>query len=136
MNTELIRETSLKSLAGVASFPQTVGALIQAGVEYYRMDYVARTATYYGADGSVAITPLNYEGLPAVAAEFDAVALKADVLDSQRNGQPYRDFSRRAMQAGVQSYTAFLRGKRVVYVGRQGDEHVEWFPGAQPATRQ
>ncbi len=38
------------------------------------------------------------------------------------------------MAAGVQSYYAFLRGKRVTYLGRAGDEHVEWFPGAKQAT--
>ena len=35
--------------------------------------------------------------------------------------------------AGVAGYFAFLRGQRVTYLGRQGDHHVEWFPGAKPA---
>jgi hypothetical protein len=25
-----------------------------------------------------------------------------------------------------------LRGQRVTYIGRQGDQHTEWFPGARP----
>jgi hypothetical protein len=25
-----------------------------------------------------------------------------------------------------------LAGRRAVYYGRTGDEHVEWFPGAKP----
>ena len=37
------------------------------------------------------------------------------------------------MAAGVQGYFAFLRGKRVTYWGRSGDQHTEWFPGAAPA---
>jgi uncharacterized protein YbcV (DUF1398 family) len=135
MDSAIIHLTSLKVLSGTITFPQVVGALTQAGVEYYRVDYVTLTKTYYGADGSVATTPLNFEGLPPVAAVFDAAALKAALLDSQRNGQPYRDFSRRAMQAGVQTYTAFLRGQRVIYLGRQGDQHIEWFPGAAPGAR-
>ncbi len=53
-------------------------------------------------------------------------------MDSQRNGQKYYDFSVRAMQAGVQGYFAFLRGQRVTYFGRKGDQHTEWFPGANP----
>jgi len=36
------------------------------------------------------------------------------------------------MVAGVQGCFAFLRGKRVTYFGRQGDQHTEWFPGAEP----
>jgi uncharacterized protein YbcV (DUF1398 family) len=60
-----------------------------------------------------------------VAADFDAAALRADILDSQRNGQKYRDFTRRAMKAGAQGYFAFLRGKRVTYFGRRGDQRAE-----------
>ena len=36
------------------------------------------------------------------------------------------------MKSGVQGYFAFLRGQRVVYFGRQGDLHTEWFPNAKP----
>jgi hypothetical protein len=61
------------------------------------------------------VTQIDYEGLPPVAADFDAAALRADILDSQQNGQKYRDFTRRAMVAGVQGYFAFLRGKRVTW---------------------
>ena len=60
-------------------------------------------------------TSINYEGLPPVVLEFDAAALRANILDSQRHGQPYREFTRRAMAGGVQGYIAFLRGKRVTY---------------------
>lgn len=28
----------------------------------------------------------------------------------------------------------FLRGQRVAYWGRNGDQHTEWFPGAKPAN--
>lgn len=132
MDTILIQTTAQRVLAGAASFPEVVGALQAAGVEYYHVDYIGRRKSCYDAEGSVAVTPLTYEGLPAVAEKFDALALKAAILDSQRNGQNYRDFSRRAMQAGVQGYFAFLRGRRVVYLGRQGDTHTEWFPGAAP----
>lgn len=132
MNAKIITETARKTLDGVISFPEVVGQLLTAGVEYYHVDYIGRKKTFYSAEGDVVVTPINYEGLPPVAADLDVAALRADILDSQRNGQEYRDFTRRAMAAGVQSYFAFLRGKRVTYLGRQGDEHTEWFPGAQP----
>ena len=80
-------------------------------------------------------TPIIYEGLPGVAADFDAAALRAAILDSQQHGQHYRDFTRRAMEAGVQGYIAFLRGQRVTYWGRGGDQHTEWFPGAGPSSK-
>jgi uncharacterized protein YbcV (DUF1398 family) len=134
MNTNIINETARKTLAGKISFPEVVGQLLSAGVEYYHVDYAGLKKTFYSAEGDRVVTPINYEGLPAVAADFSKDALRADILDSQRNNQPYRDFTRRAMEAGVQGYFAFLCGKRVTYFGRQGDEHTEWFPGAGPKT--
>jgi hypothetical protein len=82
--------------------------------------------------GQTVTVPIAFDGLPPVAPEFDAAALRANILDSQRHGQPYREFTRRAMAGGVQGYIAFLRGKRVTYWGRTGDQHTEWFPGSGP----
>ena len=132
MNTELVKQASEATLAGTKSFPEIVAMLLEAGVEYYHVDYVGFRKTFYSVSGEAMVTTINYEGLPPVAENFDVAALRADILDSQRNSQKYRDFTRRAMQAGVQGYFAFLRGKRVTYLGRQGDEHIEWFPGAGP----
>lgn len=132
MNTQIITDTARKTLAGTISFPEVVSQLLAAGVEYYHVDYIALRKTFYSADGDVVGTPINYEGLPPVAAEYSAEDLRANILDSQRNGQAYRDFTRRAMEAGVQGYFAFLRGKRVTSYGRQGDQYTEWFPGAAP----
>lgn len=137
MDTKIIQETASKTLAGTISFPEVVGALLGAGIEYYHVDYVARRKTFYAADGSaVVVTPIYYEELPVVAPDFDHAAVKAAILDSQRHGQVYRDFTRRVMAAGVQGYFAFLRGKRVTYFGRQGGQHVECFPGSGPDARQ
>jgi uncharacterized protein YbcV (DUF1398 family) len=133
MNTEIVAKTARATLDGTMAFPEVVSQFVAAGVEYYHVDYVGLRKTFYSADGDAVVTPINYEGLPPVSADFDVAALRADILDSQRNGQTYRDFTQRAMAAGTQGYFAFLRGKRVTYLGRQGDQHIEWFPGAGPA---
>jgi len=132
MNTEIITKAARATLGGSISFPEAVAQWLTAGVEYYHVDYIMMQKTFYDAEGDTVVTPINYEGLPPVAADFNLAALRADILDSQRNGQKYRDFTRRAMAAGTQGYFAFLRGKRVTYFGRQGDQHTEWFPGAAP----
>ncbi|OYY73215.1 MAG: DUF1398 domain-containing protein [Gammaproteobacteria bacterium 28-57-27] len=132
MKSEVVAEAARATLDGSIPFPEVVRRLIETGVEYYHVDYVALQITYYSASGEVIKTPINYEGLPSVAADFDLAALKAAILDSQQNGQHYKDFTKRAMSAGVQGYIAFLRGKRVTYWGRGGDNHTEWFPGANP----
>lgn len=134
MNANIITETARRTMAGTISFPEVVSQLLSAGVEYYHVDYVGRTKTFYTAEGGMVVASIDYEGLPAVAPEFSAEALRADIRDSQQNGQHYRDFTRRAMEAGVQGYFAYLRGRRVTYLGRQGDFHTEWFPGAGPRS--
>jgi uncharacterized protein YbcV (DUF1398 family) len=133
MNADLVHQMARATLAGDLPFPEIVGKLLADGVEYYRIDYVARQMSFYSTAGSVVLAPLSFENLPSVAADFDGPALRAAILDSQRNGQEFRQFSHRAVQAGVQGYYAFLRGQRVTYLGRQGEQHIEWFPGAKPA---
>ena len=134
MNAPIIAEASRATLAGTLPFPVIVGRLIEAGVEYYHVDYVTLRKTFYSGTGEAVVTPITYEGLPEVAADFDPAALRAAILDSQRHGLPYRNCTHRAMRAGVQGYHAFLRGQRVTYWGRAGDQHTEWFPGAGPSA--
>ena len=132
MNANHIRKAALAAVSGSKPFPEIVGDLIVEGVEYYHVDYVRFQFTFYGSEGAVVVAPFTIENLPEVGRELDGPALKAAILDSQRNGQKFTRFSTRAMEAGVQSYYAFLRGKRVTYFGRNGDQHIEWFPGTQP----
>jgi uncharacterized protein YbcV (DUF1398 family) len=133
MDTQVISSAAQATLSGTMPFPIIVGQLIETGVEYYHVDYVSLRKTFYSSGGETVITPIPYEGLPQVAADFDLAALRAAILDSQQNGQHYRDFTKRAMLAGVQGYFAFLRGQRVTYWGRSGAQHTEWFPGANPS---
>ena len=132
MNADTINSLARATLDGSMPFPQIVGELIAEGVEYYYVDYAACTFTFYSDAHSNVTAPLLFEGLPSVSQDFDIAALKAAILDSQQHGQKFRAFCERAMHAGVGGYFAFLRGQRVVYFGRQGDQHTEWFPGAQP----
>lgn len=131
MNADVVRKMAEATLKGDMPFPEIVGNLIGEGVEYYHVDYVSRSFSFYSASGGVVVAPLVFEGLPEVASEFNVAELRTAILDSQQNGQKFRQFCVRAMKSGVQSYFAFLRGQRVLYVGRQGDQHVEWFPGAK-----
>lgn len=130
MDTTAIYAAAEATLTGTMSFPDVVAKLVAAGVEYYHVDYVGRCKRFYDGTGACVTTAIPYENLPTVAGEWDVDALRADIRDSQQNGQSYRDFTLRAMQAGVQAYYAFLRGRRVTYLGRNGDQHTEWFPGA------
>jgi len=121
------------SLNGALSFPALLGALAQAGVVAYRIDYSARQWRFYGAQDDTLDLPLALPDLPPVAPVWDVSALRAAILESQTQGQSFADFSARATRAGVQAYQVFLQGQRVLYQGRHGDTHLEWFPGAQAA---
>lgn len=132
MNTDLITAAATATLHAEKPFPQIVATLIEAGVESYYVDYLTLRKTFYSGSGTSVSTSIPLEGLPPVAADFDGEALRANILDSQQNHQTWREFTVRAMKAGVQGYFAFLRGRRVTYLGRQGDQHTEWFPGAKP----
>jgi uncharacterized protein YbcV (DUF1398 family) len=134
MNSEIVAEAARATLDGTIPFPEVIRRLTETGVEYYHVDYVALQTSFYSAAGEVIKTPINYENLPPVANDLDRDALRSAILDSQQKGQHYRDFTKRAMKAGVQGYIAFLRGKRVTYWGRDGEQHTEWFPGAKPES--
>jgi len=135
MNSEIVAEVARATLDGTVAFPEVVRRLVETGVEYYHVDYVARRKTFYGAAGDTVSTPIEFEGRPLVSPELDLPALRAALLDSQRHGQPYREFVRRPIEARVTGYIAFLRGQRVTYWSRGGDQQTEWFPGAGPAPR-
>jgi uncharacterized protein YbcV (DUF1398 family) len=132
MNATTLQQLATATLTGTMPFAEIVGRLIQEGVDHYQVDYLLMQFRFYGVHGGVVQVPLVFEDLPSVHTPFDVTALQAALHDSQANGQKYRDFCRRAMLAGVQSYSVFLSGQRVMYVGRQGEHHVEWFPGAAP----
>ena len=66
------------------SFPQIVGKLIEAGVEYYHLDYVGRCKRFYDSDGTCVVTPIAFEQLPSVAAELDVDALRNNIQTASR----------------------------------------------------
>ena len=133
MDANKVLKAAQATLTGSMPFPEIVASLINDGVEYYFVDYASKSFTFYNAEGATVHAPLSFEGLPAIAEDFDKGSLQAAIVDSQQHGQKFRDFSKRAVAAGVQGYFAFLRGQRVTYLGRQGDQHTEWFPGAKPS---
>src|ERR1017187_5885405 len=112
MDSKLILEAARGTLDGSLSFPEVVGKLLAAGVEYYHVDYVGLRKRFYSAEGEMVATAINYEGLPPVAPEFDAAALRANILDSQRHNQPYREFARRDGSGGAGIYRLSARQAR------------------------
>jgi uncharacterized protein YbcV (DUF1398 family) len=63
-----------------------------------------------------------------IAAEFDNAGLVAAIRGAQADTVRYPEFVKRSTSAGVIGYWAFLTGRRVIYFGRKGEQHIEEFP--------
>ena len=127
---KLVAEMSRASDEERITFPEVVGALVGAGVERYHMDLVRCERTFYMPDGTSEPVPTHKS--PQAAQDFSAPGVEAAVRAAQRGEVQYREFCRRIAQAGCVGYHAFIAGQRVVYYGRKGDQHVEYFPVAKP----
>jgi len=130
MNKQAIQEVALTTQLGNMIFPEVVQRLLEAGVESYLVDFALAQKTHYGVDGSTHVVAMILKPGP-VAAEFDAAALMAAIRGAQADTVRYPEFVQRATAAGVIGYWAYLTGKKVVYFGRKGEQHVEEFPKRQ-----
>ncbi len=116
---------------GLMDFPQILAALTAAGFEGYAVDYRLERATYCLPSGEGLDLAMHPTPTP-VSAAFDAAALQAAIREAQTGapGYSYRGFCAKAKAAGCAGYLVSLLGRRVVYVGRTGETHVELFPPA------
>jgi uncharacterized protein YbcV (DUF1398 family) len=127
--TRLAQDAMNAAYQGTRSFPDIVGALIGGGFEGDTVDYRRGTTTYYLPDGDSG--ELRHpEPRHAVAAHFDAGAVAAAVREAQANapGYTYRGFCAKVTAAGCAGYIVSFPGRRVLYVGRTAETHVEHFP--------
>ena len=114
------------------TFGEVVMNLAKAGVERYHADLVRGGKTYYLPNGeSEVVAGKPVEGTPAQ--EFSAEGVEAAVKAIQAGKIQYTEFCKRAAEAGCVGYIVSIPGQRVVYYGRSGDFHIEWFPGAKRA---
>lgn len=130
MSKQQIHEAALATQQGKMTFPQVVEHLLTAGVESYQVDFISAQKTHYLADGSTVVIPMILDPGP-IAPEFNAEALVAAIRAAQADTMRYPEFVDRATAAGTAGYRAFLTGRRVIYVGRKGEQHIEEFPGAK-----
>lgn len=114
---------------GVMTFPEIVGALMQADFESYTIDFRRSAAIYYSADGYSVELPTHKVEVP-VALAFDVAPIKDAIREAQQlvSGYTYLGFCRKVAAAGCAGYVVSFPGRRAVYIGRTGETHVEHFP--------
>lgn len=128
-STEIARTCLAAAEGDTLTFPQIVGALMDAGFEAYAVDFRAGRATYYRPDDTFLDLP-THALETGIAAGFDSGLIRAAIRDAQAQaaGYSYKGFCRRIAAAGCASYLVSFLGRRAVYMGRTGETHVERFP--------
>lgn len=118
---------------GRLSFPEIIGALVDAGFEGYSVDYRRNSQTYYLPDGGNIELDMPHSAV-SVAAAFDGAGVERLVRWAQANGPDYSysAFCDEAKAAGCAGYLVSFFGRRVVYYGRTAETHVELFPPHNP----
>ena len=127
---DVVREMSEASDQERITFPDVVKALTEVGIERYHADLLAGRKTYYLPAGD--FEDVEVHKVVGAARAFSAGGVEKAVRAIQRQAIAYREFCRQIADAGCVGYFVSLAGRRAVYYGRTGDEHVEWFPGAKP----
>jgi uncharacterized protein YbcV (DUF1398 family) len=133
---EMAQATMEGAETDTMTFPQSVRILTEAGFDGYAVDYRRATRIYYMPDGEALDLGMKWEPAP-VAERFDAAAIKQALREAQAlvPGYSYKGFCAKVAEAGCAGYLVSLTGKRVLYYGRTGETHTEYFPGTQPAEQ-
>lgn len=137
MNTnwqQIARAALEGSESGAMTFPESVRMLVEAGFDAYAVDFRRSARTYYMPDG--AVLELETERTGPVAERFDAALIRKALGEAQAlvPGYTYKGFCAKVAEAGCAGYLVSLIGKRVLYHGRTGETHTEYFPGTRPAA--
>jgi uncharacterized protein YbcV (DUF1398 family) len=131
MSKQLIHEVAIATQQGKMTFPQVVKGLLEVGVESYLVDFAAKQKTHYLTDGTTHTVAMILDPGP-IEAEFNSTGLVAAIRGAQADTVRYPEFVKLSTAAGVIGYWAFLTGKRVIYFGRKGEQHIEEFPKQRP----
>lgn len=123
IDINLIKECLNKKV----SFPERIQNLSKIGIERYYVDLMKLEITYYFQGGKSYVEPMLIENLPELALNFDKVKVIEAIRANQQGKIDYQSFLREIIAAGTVSYTVYLDGKQVIYVGRKGESHSEIF---------
>lgn len=129
MKTDVIKECTSLSLAEQITFPEVVMKLAEAGVERYIADLVGKKKFSYGTQGETHTGDLVFKDV-SIPEQLDAAAIKQTITDIQQGRIKYQTFLRRIMEAGCSHYEVFITGRKAIYFGRNGVQHIEEFPKA------
>ena len=127
MDLAVLNECEELSFSGKTPFPLIVSRLAANNVERYCADLVKLEKFYYAADGQSEVVTMPFQYAPAISPDWSLNKIRAAIRDIQVGDIQYPEFLKRIMSAGCVFYDVFIAGKKAVYVGRNGDMHIENF---------
>lgn len=129
----IAKEAMESAATGSRDFGQIVGMLMQAGFDGYMVDFRTSTQAFYLPDGESMVAAIHATSIP-VSETFDAGKVREAIREAQTKavGYTYKGFCEKVVRAGCAGYLVSITGKRVLYFGRDGGTHTEYFPGTSP----
>lgn len=124
---EVIEKCAHESYAGLLTFPETLGRLIEVGVESYFADYRNHSITYYLSNNEAHSVPMEIP-LVEIPNSFSKDGVVSAIRGAQTDTVRYPEFLKLTMSAGCIGYIVWITGKHVSYFGRQGEVRIEHFP--------
>lgn len=126
MELDNIRDETDFSFTSKMSFPILIATLEKMGVESYRVDLSLQATCYCMATGEVMSESFQFD--TNIAEKFDDGEIRAAVAACNSSNLDHKEFLKRIMGAGISSYTIYLRGRKIIYYGRNGDSYIDNFP--------
>ncbi|MBA3602660.1 MAG: DUF1398 family protein [Parachlamydiaceae bacterium] len=127
MNTEVVSECSRLSDQEKIVFPEVISRLNEANIVSYYADFLAACKTYYSKT-EAHVVPSLFRTEDKIAQIFSADKIAQAIQHSQLGKIRYQEFIKQIKAAGVVSYFVFIEGRKAMYFGRLGEQHIENFP--------
>lgn len=124
---DVVRECTRLSDEEKINFPEIVRRLVDAGIELYYADLLSENKVYYAQNEAFKVDS-SIKAKREVAYSFDAKGIIDAIRQSQAGSIRYQEFLRRILNCGVISYMVFINGRKAIYFGRNGEQHIEEFP--------
>lgn len=123
----IIEKCALESHAGLLTFPEVLGRLVEVGVESYFADYRDQSTTYYFSSNEAVRIAMDVPAI-GIPNTFNQAAIVSAIRGAQCDIIKYPEFLKLTMSAGCVGYMVWITGRHVSYFGRQGETHIERFP--------
>lgn len=127
LNQLVIQECHERSDQEKISFPDLIAILNQAQVELYYADLIMPQKTYYSGNQALTI-PSYKQGEPQLSEVFNREKIIEAIRQSQAGQIKYQEFIKKILDAGVIAYVVTIVGRKAIYMGKKGEQHIESFP--------